>query len=93
MKVLRLIEAFYPFVSGPAKQAFNISKRLEENKISSPIFTTNYHAEDAPLTEDFEGISVRRFRIRYRFMRFFYTPHMKKEVLHENPDIIHARSH
>jgi len=90
MKVLRTIESFYPFMSGVANQAFNISKRLEERGIRSPILTSNYRADKSPEHERMNGVEVYRFPIKLRFMKYFYTPAMKKKF--SDFDIVHAHS-
>jgi len=93
MRVLRTIESFYPFMTGPANQAFMISKKLHEKGIESPIFTTNYKAENSPSTEVYKGIKVRRFRVKRAYMKYLYTPVLKKDILKFNPDIIHAHNY
>ncbi|GAH97817.1 unnamed protein product, partial [marine sediment metagenome] len=40
MKILRTIESFHPYVTGPANQAYRISAELESRDINSPILTT-----------------------------------------------------
>ncbi|MGM5483174.1 MAG: glycosyltransferase family 4 protein [Nanobdellota archaeon] len=93
MKIVRTIESFYPFITGPANQAFSLSRSLKKNYIESPILTTNYNAEDAIDFEEIEGVQIRRFRIKYSILRFFYTPGFKKQIMEENPGIIHAHNY
>ena len=44
-KVLRTIPFFYPYVTGPAKQAYHISRGLEAAGIASPVITTHQTTE------------------------------------------------
>jgi glycosyltransferase involved in cell wall biosynthesis len=91
MKVIRTVEAFYPFVSGVANQAYNISKRMEEKGIKSPILTSNYRAEKNPKNEKIRGIEVHRFPIKWNIMKYFYTPEIKTGFLEF--DLVHAHNH
>lgn len=92
MKIVRLIESFYPYMSGPANQAFMISHLLEKNGVKSPIFTTNYNAKDAPYTEVFDNVNVKRYDSDKKFMRYIITKDLKKDILNEKPDLIHAHN-
>ncbi|MFC1741104.1 glycosyltransferase family 4 protein [Nanoarchaeota archaeon] len=78
LKVLRTIESFYPYMSGPANQAFRISSELERKGIKSPILTSDFGAEKRPRRERVNGVEVLRFPIKWRFMKYFYTPNIKK---------------
>jgi glycosyltransferase involved in cell wall biosynthesis len=91
MKIIRTIESFYPFVSGPANQAFRISKELEKMGISSPVLTTFYKAEKSPAHERMDGVDVFRFPIRLSFMKYFYTPSMRNML--KDFDVVHAHSY
>jgi len=93
MKILRTIESFYPFMSGPANQAFMISKNLGKNKIESPIFTTDYKAKSKPSEEVYKGIRVKRFKIKKSYMKYFYTPDLSGEIISYKPDLIHAHNY
>jgi glycosyltransferase involved in cell wall biosynthesis len=95
IKILRTIESFYPCISGPANQAFRISKELELRGIKSPVFTTFYKADGCERKEIIDGVTVFRFHILFRFMKYFFTPSMKKALFkenNENTDVIHAHS-
>jgi glycosyltransferase involved in cell wall biosynthesis len=78
-------------MSGPANQVFRISKELEKRGISSPVLTSNYKAEKSPKHERMEGVEVYRFPIRWKFMKYFYTPSMKS--MFTDFDIVHAHSY
>jgi len=90
MKIARIIESFYPYMSGPANQAFQISKRL---KGKSKIFTTFYKAKDAKQKEIMDGIEIERFRIKASVMKYLYTPKMQKAIVKFCPDVIHAHNY
>ena len=92
MKILRIIESFYPYMSGPANQAYQISKRIQSNTVYSPIYTTNYKAKKSPNKEDFEGVEVTRFNFNHKFMKYIYSPNMKNNIINFNSDIIHTHN-
>lgn len=79
-RILRVIESFYPVMSGPANQAFRISKELEKRGIKSPILTTDYKAKKSPRHERKEGVEVFRFPAKLKFMKYIYSPSMKKKL-------------
>ncbi|MEA3230096.1 MAG: glycosyltransferase family 4 protein, partial [archaeon] len=91
LTVLRTIESFYPFMSGPANQAYRISSELEKRGIKSPVLTTNYKAGKAPRHQKIKGVEVFRFPIRWGFMKYLITPSMRKKL--SKFDIIHAHNH
>jgi len=93
MKVIRTIESFYPYVTGPANQAFNISKGLYKQGIESPIFTSFFNAEKTKNQEYFEDVLVRRFRIEKKFMKYIITPSMRKAIENEKFDVIHSHNY
>ena len=93
MKVIRTIESFYPYVTGPANQAFNISKGLYKKGIKSPIFTTDFNAGNAKEQEYFDDVLVKRFKVTRRIMKYCFTPEMKKALENENFDIIHSHNY
>jgi len=93
MRIIRTIESFYPYVSGPAKQAFEISKRLISQGIESPIFTSDFEAGDSPDSEDMEGVKVLRFKKRYGIYKYLVTPSIKTEIKRSDFDIIHGHNY
>jgi len=82
----RVIPEFFPFVSGPAKQALAIAKGLEERGISSPVLTTNPGVEqDVPD----KGVIVKRFKsntvapnTRFSFSLIRYLEMVNPSILH-----------
>ncbi len=93
MRIIRTIESFYPYISGPANQAFMISSLLGKRGIESPIFTTDYMAGKSPKEETMENVAVRRFGISMRFMKYFYSPGFRDALRREKFDIIHAHNY
>ncbi|MBI3032842.1 glycosyltransferase family 4 protein [Candidatus Woesearchaeota archaeon] len=91
MKVIRVIETFYPNVTGPVNQAYQISLRLEQQGIHSPITTTTFKAKDAPECEHYKGVSVERCKPWFRFLQYIITPSMIS--VFKNTDIIHAHNY
>jgi len=92
LRILRTIETFLPYVCGPANQAFQISHRLEEKGISSPVFTTYSDiSPNLPELEKIGQVSVHRFRSQFKIMRYIVSagilPHLK------NFDILHSHNY
>jgi glycosyltransferase involved in cell wall biosynthesis len=92
-RVARTIESFYPYVSGPANQAFQISKRLGERGIDSPVFTTGYGAAGSPESENYQGVAVNRLPSSYSLMRYLWTPALKKTLLQGSFDLFHSHNY
>lgn len=92
MKVARTIESFYPFVSGPANQAFAISRYAEKKGIESPIFTTYYGTKNAAEEERIDNVKVKRFKSIFSIMRYIVTPSIGKE-LDKGYDVFHAHNY
>jgi len=93
LEILRVIACFYPYVTGPANQAYHISLNLEKRGIDSPIFTSDYGAETSPPFEMMGNVKVKRFSVYGRFLQFFLTPGMIPELVRINPDIIHVHGY
>lgn len=92
MKVLRTIETFFPYISGPANQAFQISQRLEERGVSSPVFTTYSDiSNDLPETEMIDKVSVNRFKSQFQIMRYIISAKML--VHFRRFDILHSHNY
>ena len=92
LKILRTIETFLPYICGPTNQAFQISNRLEERGIHSPVFTT-YSDVDSGLAhhEKYERVSVFRFPHQFRIMR--YCVSMGMLPYFKNFDILHSHNY
>ena len=92
MKVLRTIESFLPYICGPVNQAFQISNRLEEKGVSSPVYTSfSDVSSNLPKLEKVERVSIHRFKIQVKIMRYLVSagmlPHLK------NFDILHSHNY
>ncbi len=93
MKIQRVIESFYPYVNGPAKQAFKISSELEKRNIKSPIFTTNYKAQKSSSFELFDNVKVSRFENNFTIMKYCISFSLYAKLKNQNFDIIHAHNY
>ena len=92
MKILRTIETFLPYICGPVNQAFQISQRLEEKGISSPVFTTYSDVSpDLPESEKIGRVSVHRFRSQFKIMRYLVSAGMLSQL--KNFDILHSHNY
>ena len=91
MKVIRTIESFYPYVTGPANQAFRISEGLYKKGVESPIFTTDFNVKNVKEKEYFGDVLVRRFKVKRKIMKYCFTPSMKKAF--KEFDIIHSHNY
>jgi glycosyltransferase involved in cell wall biosynthesis len=93
MKILQVIETFYPNVTGPANIAFDISSRLGKQGISPQIITTDFKARGSKPAEKIKNVLVRRFPVCYRFMQYAVSRDMKKFLEKEKCDIIHVHNY
>lgn len=92
MKVLRTIETFLPYICGPANQAFQVSQRLEEKGVSSPVFTTYSDIpHDLPESEKIGRVSVHRFKSQFNIMRYMVSAGMLFHL--KNFDILHSHNY
>ena len=91
MRVIRTIESFYPYVTGPANQAFKISEGLYKKGVESPIFTTNFNVKNVKSMEYFGDVLVKRFKIKRKIMKYCFTPSMKNAF--EDFDIVHSHNY
>ncbi|MBI5186486.1 MAG: hypothetical protein HZA01_12290 [Nitrospinae bacterium] len=92
MKILRTIETFYPYVCGPANQAFQISRGLEERGIASPVLTTYCDVDPTlPAKETINGVEVYRHKNQARIMRYCLSLGMAMSF--RDYDILHAHNY
>ena len=92
MKILRTIETFLPYICGPANQAFQISQRLEEEGISSPVFTTYADiSPDLPQSEKIGRVTVHRFKSQLKIMRYIISAGMLSHL--KDFDILHSHNY
>jgi hypothetical protein len=92
MNILRTIETFYPYVTGPTNQAFRISKELEQRGFRSPILTTYCDVDgNLPPCEDYRGVRVNRYRNQFRLMRYCVSLGMLKGF--KDFDLVHSHNY
>ena len=92
MKVLRTIETFLPYICGPVNQAFQISSRLEEKGVSSPVYTTYSDVSPTlPKLEKFGKVAVHRFKSQLKIMRYLISTEMLSHL--KNFDILHSHNY
>lgn len=93
MRIIRTIPSFYPHVTGPANQAYEISKRMNEFGHESPVWTSPVGAADQPLFETIENIPVHRFPMIAQFMSFNILPCAPAYLYSDSFDIVHSHSY
>lgn len=92
MRIPRTIESFLPHVSGPARQAYEISSRLEQRGILSPVVTSYLDVDSAqPARETMGPVSVTRLPVVLRVMRYGITPGLTRHL--RGADIIHSHNY
>jgi hypothetical protein len=92
LRILRTIETFLPYTCGPANQAFQISQRLEEGGISSPVYTTYSDiSPDLSQLEKIGRVSVHRFKSQLKIMRYIISAGMLSHL--KNFDILHSHNY
>ena len=93
MKVIRTIESFYPYVTGPANQAFKISEGLYKKGVESPNFTTDFNVKNVKEKESFGEVLVKRFKVKRKIMKYCFSPSMKNALEKEDFDVIHSHNY
>jgi hypothetical protein len=92
LKILRTIETFLPYICGPVNQAFQISLRLEEKGISSPVLTTYSDiSPDLPQLEMIKRVYIHRFKSQFRIMRYIISAGMLTHL--KDFDILHSHNY
>ena len=97
MDILQLMNAFLPATGfgGTVTTVHEVSKRLVKRGHQVTIATTDMitlHSRKPGLkrSECVDGIFVKRFPAYLRYHHYFFTPKMVKEIMRENPDIVHG---
>lgn len=93
MHALRVIPAYFPYVTGPAKQARAISVGLAREGIDSTIVTTDLGAAQAPEREELDGVSVVRLPIRTGVLQYHIARGAWSELTRQPADLIHIHSY
>lgn len=92
MNVLRTIETFLPYICGPANQAFQISDRLEQMGIPSPVLTTYCDVDPRlPNREKMGRVDVTRVKNQIRLMRYCVSLGMIQYL--KGFDILHCHNY
>jgi len=92
LKVLRTIETFFPYICGPANQAFQISSRLEAVGVHSPVLTSFCDVDPAlPFRETIGNVAVTRLPIQFRLMRYCVTLGFWNQI--KDFDILHSHNY
>ncbi len=90
LKVAHVTPNFYPYVTGVANEAFNISRSLVKKGINVCIFTSDFKAESSQKRETIDGVEIIRLPISRKFMQYFVTPTFQDRLQEFKPDIVHA---
>ncbi|QPJ60979.1 MAG: hypothetical protein G3M70_03375 [Candidatus Nitronauta litoralis] len=92
MRILRTIESFLPCITGPARQAWGISHRLEQQGIDSPVLTSTLDVgRDLPPQETIGNVQVTRLPYSLKLMRYALTPGMSSHM--DDFDLIHSHNY
>lgn len=90
--MLRTIESFLPAITGPARQAFEISRRLKPHGIASPVLTSTLDIDPTlPRESDIDGVCVTRLPCCFKLMRYAVTPGMARHL--QGFDIVHSHNY
>jgi glycosyltransferase involved in cell wall biosynthesis len=91
MKVLFVVEHFYPYVGGAEELFLNLSLSLVKNGIDVEIITTR-HDKTLAKREEYNGIKIRRVHCYNRFLfTVFSFPYVLKRA--RKADVIHTASY
>ena len=93
MKVIHVVETYYPNVTGPARIIHELSKRLVKKGIECEVVTTDHKAEKSKRKQILDGIKIRRFPVKYKFMQYLVAPEIKKYLRNVECDVIHCHNY
>lgn len=93
MYVLRTIPTFFPHVTGPANQAYEVATRLQDRGHQTKIITTTRNSDNVDRDTPYKGIPVTRCPTMGSFMQYDFAPKAYKEIKKADPDIIHSHSY
>ncbi|MCK4570279.1 MAG: glycosyltransferase family 4 protein [Bacteroidales bacterium] len=71
MKILFILELYYPNIGGIEKLFKSLAEKLVEEGYSVTIITTRFR-KDLPLNETINGVKIKRLRISSRFLFTFF---------------------
>ena len=91
MKILFILELYYPNIGGIEKLFKSLAEKLVEQGYEVTVITTRFR-KDLPVREEINGVHIKRLRMSSRFLfTFFGVFSMLKEARH--CDIIHTTSY
>ncbi len=74
LRILRTIDSFLPNILEPARQAWQISNRLEQKGIRSPLLTTVSSPEDrSPKKETLGQVQITRVPVQWALGRYKFS--------------------
>ena len=89
LRILRTIESFHPHRSDDIDQARQISERLEESGIQSPVLTTTLHTPASlPARERVGRVQVTRVPVQFQIKGYAVSLGMISHL--RRYDIIHS---
>ena len=96
MRILQITNSFYPVIGGQEKVVLEISKGLIKEGHEVTVLTTDYLCDSqVNRSEDFENIKIMRFRNKFWFGGYGYSPGamnwLKKN--YSEFDIIHCHGY
>jgi glycosyltransferase involved in cell wall biosynthesis len=92
-RVARTIVSYFPRVTGPGKQVYEISRRLGEYGYTSPVFTTTPGKDVSHDLNGRERFETKRFPVTVPFMGFDFSLPFAKAIMKEPLDLIHSHGY
>jgi glycosyltransferase involved in cell wall biosynthesis len=91
--VARTIPSFYPYATGPAHTALEISKRLAPSGYTSVVYTSDYQAQGSPKGEVIDSVTVHRLHTIFPIMQYCMAPGLDDALDSCNPSLVHAHGY
>jgi len=92
-RILRTIPNFYPYVTGPANQAWQVASRLAGDGYGSTILTSDHRAKDAPAEEQREGVWIHRLPEGPGVLAYRWVRGARRWLAEAEYELIHAHSY
>lgn len=89
-RILRTVPSYHPYVTGPANQAKEISRRLLPYRYRSCVVTTNLGVPAAPRYETHDGVDVHRFAIKLGIMQYHVAPQALQYIRAQPAELVHV---
>lgn len=100
VKILHTIPYFLPSKAfgGPIWSTYHLCKEMvkrghEITLLTTHVLTPDKNQKEFLENEVMDGITVKRFRIRARFMSYYITPRLIRDSISESADVIHAHGY